>query len=738
MLSPWLTAAELAGLPGMPGSEFRTRAKLDKLGVPSRLRAGRNGGGGREFDAAHLPAETRAALLLQQLQPQGQGGATSAAAAPVPTVATAQPLAVLAQPRPPSRADSACADARAVLVRQLADLVPLCGGITRAAEQLAQQLRTGVAAPELLAAARSANQRARQAEGCGVPVSVRSLFDWHTAHAAGGWHALLPKPKAPPHPAPQLADDVAAVLQRYASTSGAARNLTHVAQAVTLDLGRAYDDWRTLYDRARRALPKLDKVGLIKARHSGAERAARLPFKRRDATMYRPLDIVVCDGHTFKAKVRHPDHGQPFAPEVTAVMDVATRMVIGWSVSLSESTIAVGDAMRHAVAQWGVPALVYTDNGAGEKAKYFDCPVTGLFERLGTRHETGLPRHPQGHGVIERAWKTHMLKAARQFATYQGSDADDGKLRDVSLELAREQRALKRADATGDVVRLSAKCPSWQQFIGEVERAFREYNELHRHRGLAKHAEGALAGRHMTPADAMAALSVPADVPRLDEPALRNVFMPAKVCTAQRGEVRFLNQHYFSPDLMHVDGQRVRVHYDIHDPARVWVWTIEGDYVCEARWGANRIDYFPRAVVDMAREKRVQAAIKRREAQIDTARRELQPTLPALAEPDMPAPFIGDLAARAELQMVERVPEDATPEHVATTAAEPSDHRPFFDCASSRYEWLMQHRNRCTADEQAWLAAYAEGPEYATLRDYFATRGLEWPRGDDALFDQAG
>lgn len=726
---PWFTAAELAGLPGMPGSEFRTRARLQQLGVPSRIRAGRAGGGGREYDAAHLPAETRAALLLQQLQPADAApAALPAPVAPVETTAVVPAAPSRLPSRPPSRADAECADARATLVRRLHDLAPLCGGVTKAAEQLAQQLAAGIAAPELLAAARAANQRARQGAAA---LSVRTLFRWHTDHAAGGWHALLPTPKAPAAPLTALPDDVAAVLKRYASAAGSARNLTHVAQAITLDLGRPFDDWRTLYDRARRVLPRLDKVQLIKARHTGAERAAKLPFKRRDASVYSPLDIVVCDGHTFKAKVRHPDHGQPFAPEVTAVMDVATRCVVGWSVSLSESTIAVGDAMRHAVGQLGVPALVYTDNGSGEKAKYFDCPVTGLFERLGCRHETGLPRHPQGHGVIERAWQTHMIRCARQFATYQGSDADDNRLRDVQLELAREARAVKRAEAAGELIRLSAKCPSWQQFLDAVERAFFAYNTLHRHRGLPKHTSGPLAGKHMTPAEAMQAMLVADDLVKLDAPTLRNVFMPATVATAKRGEVRFLNQHYFSHELMAVDGERVRVHYDIHDPRHVWVWTLGGEFVCQADWAANRIDYFPKPVVEMAREKRVRAAIQRREAQIELARRELGTTLPALPAPDAPV-FIGDLvlASQRAPELVQRV---EAPAVTAESAA-----RPFFDSASERYEWLMQHRSAWTDDDRAWLRRYVDSPDYQGLRPYFAGRGIDWADDGDATFNQAG
>jgi transposase InsO family protein len=36
------------------------------------------------------------------------------------------------------------------------------------------------------------------------------------------------------------------------------------------------------------------------------------------------------------------------------VLDAATRLIVGWSVNLSENVIAVGDALRHAVGQYGI------------------------------------------------------------------------------------------------------------------------------------------------------------------------------------------------------------------------------------------------------------------------------------------------------------------------------------------------------------------------------------------------
>ncbi len=703
-MNHWLTVTELLGLPGLPGSAYRLREKLRELGVPSRKRTGVAGGGGDEFDASALPAATQRALLTQRV-------------ADTPNLLPAATAARAVVNRTPTRQESAVADARTQLVRRVLDDAELMGGTTAATEALAARLASADAEPGLLAAASAANQRARDV----AHISARSLFRWVSAYRDGGWWALLPAPQSQPS-ASSIAPDVAAVLKAYSSTHGAARNLTHVAQRITDELGRPFDDWRRLYDQARRALPKLDKTQLIKARHTAAERASKLPFKRRDTSTLRPLDVAVCDGHTAKVKVRHPVHGAPFAPEITVVLDAATRMITGWSLSLSESQIAVGSAVRHAVSQFGIPSLLYSDNGGGQANKSFDCPIAGLFARLGTEHRTGIPGHPQGHGLIERSWQTHMIRVARQFGAYQGRDVDDRTLRNVTLELAREQRAVKRAGATGELVRLSSKVPSWQLFSQAVQDAVDHYNLRHRHRSLPKHTSGPDAGKHMTPREAWDAMLVPEDQVMLDAPSLRALFMPSVLRVAQRGEVRWLNTTYFSTELMDVDGQQVRVDYDLHDARRVWIWTVDGRFVCEADAQANRMGYFPAPVIERAREKRVMGIVKRREAQIETAMRELTPTLPAPAH---------DVITVEEMQQALAPTAELAPVMAGTRPT-------MFDSAADRYEWLMQHRSAWSDEDRQWLSAYAGGDDYLRLRDYFASRAIAWDGEDDTAFKRAG
>lgn len=724
----WLTAREIAGLPGMPGTERRTRERLTRLGITRRPRAGRQGGGGMEYDTSALPAETRVAIATRTVT---KAAATALAKVdPAPVVSFAPPEKPLPAPlappleptrRPPSLTDKATADARMVLVNMVLDLEP-AHGIKRACNLVALQLASGQAGAELQATARKANQRARADQ-----VSARTLERYLGIFRAEGWWGLLPAPT--PEPALQdVEQDVAAVLGLYHSRDARFRKLTGAAKEVTRQLGRDFDTWKALYARARRALDKFGKshqanTALIKARFApGAQRDAQLPYKWRDTSVLKANDVALIDGHTFKAKVRHPDHGAPFAPELTVTLDAKTRMVTGWSVNLSENVRAVGDALRHAVGQWGVPAILYGDNGAGETAKQMDCPIDGFCARLGIDHRTGIAGKPQGHGGIERLWQTVGINCARNFATYQGKDVDGGTFRKVAAELQKEQRAVRRAQQTGEVVVLSNKVPTWQQFIDAVEKAVREYNHEHRHRKLPKRADG----KHMTPAEAWAADYKVEEQVLLTQLELRMMFMPAVLRTAKRGQVTFFNQTYAAPELMRrdVDGHEVSVRYDIHDPSFVLVYTLSGEYVCEAKFEASRRDFFPTPVIDMAREKRVKAAVKRREQQIDLALRELQSTVQtaqfSLPEPD--APFLV-AQPNVEVRSPSLLPSSSTDE-----VAQAASGRPFFDAPSDRYEWLMAHRSEWTGQDTAWLHQYVRSEDYEGLADFYVSRGLCWEK----------
>ncbi len=728
MQTRWYTAREIAGLPGMPASERRTRDRLQQLAVPSRQRQGRTGGGGLEYDSAALPAQTQAALAAQRIGQAGQRAVqaiTPAAplALPEPKGDEALPATAAATPgllrQPPSEGEQRCADTRMQLLRMVDSAACLCGA-KKAYAQVAAQATLAQPGDALHGIVSAANQRRST-------LSARTLEGWARLRREGGWQALLPAP-AQAQPLAAVGEDVAMVLGLYFSRDPQWRNLSNAVRAVKRKLGLPADDGRALYGRCRRAIAKTDNVQAIKARHSGAARAALLPFKRRDTSVLKPNDVWLMDGHTYKAKVRHPDHGQPFRPELTVAIDAATRRIQGWSVNYSENVIAVGDCMRHAIGQCGVPAILYSDNGGGETAKQIDCPVDGFCARLGIDHRTGIPGHPQGHGLIERSWRTHAINSARQWGSFLGSDADPGEYRKAAARIAKEQRALEAARKRDDaeVIVLDTKLlPSWEMFVDHINAMVANYNAHHRHRSLPKRADG----KHMTPDEAWAAMVQPGDLHMLSELEQRALFRPSVLRTAQRGEVKFSNNIYYAPELMRrdVDRQQVSVRFDIHNPHTVEIYTLSGEFVCQAKWGGNRMDYYPKPVVERAKEKRVRATIKRREQQIDAALRELNPTLAQQPAASLPAP---SLVTGMPMQMPAQragavIDVQATPAPQAAGAGA-ADARPFFASPSERYEWLMAHRDQWTETDSRWLDDYTSGDDYVQLADYYASRGLGW------------
>ncbi|OFC61874.1 hypothetical protein BBW68_11550 [Candidatus Erwinia dacicola] len=177
-------------------------------------------------------------------------------------------------------------------------------------------------------------------------------------------------------------------------------------------------------DTVRYALDKLPVAERERGRATGSDYNKYLPFVRRDWSVIPVNGVWVGDGHGMKMEVINPETGKPFRPEITLVIDARTRVVVGWSLAMSESQVAVGDAIRNAVSRYGVPLMYYSDNGGGEKNAVFDADIIGIFSRLGIEHPTGIPGNPQGRGIIERLNQEIPKRAAMAFGSWVGKSGD--------------------------------------------------------------------------------------------------------------------------------------------------------------------------------------------------------------------------------------------------------------------------------------------------------------------------
>jgi transposase InsO family protein len=91
---------------------------------------------------------------------------------------------------------------------------------------------------------------------------------------------------------------------------------------------------------------------------------------------------------------------------VTAFLDDCSRYVVSLVVALHQRASLVLEALTRAIAEYGAPREVLTDQGRQYVAWRGHTDFEEELRRQGIRHIKSRPHHPQTLGKIERFWKT--------------------------------------------------------------------------------------------------------------------------------------------------------------------------------------------------------------------------------------------------------------------------------------------------------------------------------------------
>ncbi|HDR1418401.1 TPA: transposase [Pasteurella multocida] len=603
----WLTTQELLGLPFMPKTTQGITFRAKQENWQRRRREGVKGNV-FEYHLSDLPEETQKAIRLKF-------AIKTVAKKPKPALPAGRDTFDL---RTCSQKQISISDARMAVARYVLSLEGTEKGQRRnLIELVCDQVKLATLPEPVLDMVRLANAKPRN----GLSLSPRTLYDWVLAYEKAETpeerlKALVPKgsgvKKKEWHEWTWMHD----FLPFYQTFTGVT-----VAHAYKRFIA-AYDGEKPSLYQVRRVMSKVPEIVLQRGRLTGAAYSQKMPVRRRDWEVLGLFDVYVGDGHGFKAKIRHPDHAHGFQPEVTAIIDGRTRYLVGWSLAKSESVIAVGDALRHAIERCGLPLIYYSDNGGGEKNKRLDCEVTGLFARLGITHKTGRPGNPQGRGIIERLWETTLIPLAREYETSVVKTVDKSTAHLIHRKIESAVNALEKGkELTAEQRRFYNKMPRWEDFIADVERVFEEYNR-NPHSELPKKVDGT----HFSP------LEYREWIMQHEQPQQRwltafeceLLFRPEEIRTVARAEIELFTNRYSSTDLAEYHGEKVKVGFDIHDPSYVIVKTLDGRWICRAELNGNKSPAFAQSVVEQAREKSIQAANKRLEKKIERNSRELQ------------------------------------------------------------------------------------------------------------------
>lgn len=668
-------------LPGYPESERRLRDKILREGWAYIEMASPGRGG---MLRKYLPPASVAALIKDR--------AVQALVQSVPTLPVEQ-LPVVSTPavQPAALKDwqREVAEARAAICAEVRRLA-VVGGTDRAVRTMLDLAGRGQLAPHLQRLVLVANARA----GAAQSLSRRTLYRW-LSDSQGGWAALAPRSReqlAVPDWAPYL-------LKLYQQPQRP--SLTYCIELLPTVLPSSIP--LPSYHAAHRWLRKVSKVDVQRGRMGSREIKSIRPFVRRDSSHMWPTDAYTADGHTFDAEVAHPAHGRPFRPEITTVIDIATRRAVGWSAGLAESTWAVLDALRNACETGGIPSVFYVDNGSGYRNAVMADSATGFMERLSITLTHSQPYNSQARGVIERAHQTIWVRAAKSLPTYMGA-AMDRQARQSAYKVTRDDIR---------TIGASRLLMSWPDFVAWCQQQVDAYN-ARPHRSLPKVRGEDGKMRHQTPAEAWAqAVSEGCKLVPVEAHDADDLFRPYKEAKVSRGEVRLHGNLYFAHALEPYHGETVRVGYDIHDASRVWVRDQEGRLVCVAEFESNKRAYFPESFLAQAAARRAEGRIKRAQARIEEAQAELDP--PQLLE--------HQLVVELPVVRIER-----PAERVAIAPAAESDviqmpvRRPMFSSDAAKFRWLRTNREAVTSTDESWLSWYRSTPEW---EDIFAGTELE-------------
>lgn len=682
----FMTAQEIAdagkrlGLSCVPHTRTGVWMRAKKAGWEdmdrfARKRQGAAGGGGMEYHVSLLPESLQAALAGEVSKAVTVTNASQRREVEVVKREALDTTALTARQRQ-------VMNARSVVLTAIEN-VQIANGQTRS-----QTVKSFIANPDAfgvdLDVLRTANDRSNGK----AKIGRSTLLQWFQFRDQTGIGALAPK----------------ATKERAEIPSWFWEFLRHYARPQKPCITEALADFLNVYPhvdngvvteevtygKVRRLIDKLGNVEKHRGREGSLTLKARMAYVTRSTGDLLPACVYTSDGKTFDAEIAHPHHGRPFRPEVTSVVDVATRKCVGFSVGLAENAEGVISALRHSCEVHGIPAIFYVDRGSGFKNKRLDADLTGLMGRIGITKYHSLPQNSQARGIIERFHGSVWNPLSRMYDTYVGVEMDR-QARQKSFKVTRKE--IRELGA-------SKSLPSFEEFLKHCQMAVDAYNEKS-HSSLPNRMSPNEYWQHHVD-NGFEAVTV-------TESESADLFRPYVKRKTLRAEVEYRTNKYFHMALEEYHGDYVLIGYEIHDAARVWVRAIDeldgeevpGRLICIAKFADNTERYVPVTMQRLADETRAKGRMRRLQDQLDEVEEELNPRHMLDHSPMTPVPssFVDDNIDDANVEYV----------HAETTSASPSA-IPKFGSDADLAHWAIKNPNDLQPTQVAILAACLSDP----------------------------
>lgn len=176
------------------------------------------------------------------------------------------------------------------------------------------------------------------------------------------------------------------------------------------------------------------------------------PYIRRRYGDLASNDIWVCDNHTFDILVDDGKSEKPVRMYLTAFPDVRARKMVGWYVTDNPCSDATLMALRRGIERYGLPKLIYSDNGREflthdiggrgfrKSADTGEHEPPTILQFLGIEFRTAMVKNAKAK-IIERAFRSLKEGFSRLFEGYTGGSITE---RPERLKRLRSRRSTSR------------------------------------------------------------------------------------------------------------------------------------------------------------------------------------------------------------------------------------------------------------------------------------------------------
>jgi transposase len=261
-------------------------------------------------------------------------------------------------------------------------------------------------------------------------VTYPTLLGWVRSYIKEGIIGLVPKERG------RQSGSLDEAAQRMAFTLYADRQQPSYQQAygAFVKWRREQDQPAVSYDAFYRFLKSVPPAAIDYWRRGSAYiRKHYVPPILRLLDDLAVMEVLMGDATTLDCFCLYPNRPNPIRPTLTIWMDVRSRFVVGYIVAPTVNTNTVALGFRDAVLRYGLPEVIYVDNGReyrnknwrGQVVNYGQLEaarIKGRWERLGILPMFAWPYNPQSKAQVERWFNTLSHSFLNLLPGYSGAN----------------------------------------------------------------------------------------------------------------------------------------------------------------------------------------------------------------------------------------------------------------------------------------------------------------------------